>query len=71
MCIAVIGKILSVSGTSAEADFNGIKRTVDITLKPSVKKGDYVLVHAGFAMEILDKKDALSRLKLLKETGFQ
>ncbi|ACC97945.1 (NiFe) hydrogenase maturation protein [Elusimicrobium minutum Pei191] len=69
MCIAAPGKIIKINGENAEVDFGGVSRLVNASLKPEVKKGQYVLVHAGFIMEILDKSDAKERLGLLKETG--
>jgi len=67
MCLAVPGKILKVENGGAEVDFSGVKRTVSLDLAPSAKKGDYVLVHAGFVIQILDRKDALETLKLFEE----
>lgn len=68
MCLAVPGKIISIAtDRSAEADFGGTRRKISLDLAPSAKTGDYVLVHAGFAIQILDEKDAVETLRLFKE----
>jgi hydrogenase expression/formation protein HypC len=68
MCLSVIGKIIKVNGDSALIDLDGIKKEVSITLKPNAKKGDYVLLHAGFVIEIMQSKEAKKALKDIKET---
>lgn len=56
MCLAVPAKVISVNGDKALADFGGIQKEIIITLvKERVKVNDYVLVHAGFAIQILDE----------------
>lgn len=67
MCIAVPGKILSVKGSNAEVDFSGAKRKVALDLVAGAKKGDYVLVHAGFAITVLERSEAEATLKLFEE----
>lgn len=66
MCLALPGRIKSISGASADVDFSGIKRKVSLLLVPSAKKDDYVIVHAGFAIQVLDKNDAKKTIKLFK-----
>jgi len=56
MCLAVPGKIISIKDDSALVDFKGIKKKINITLV-KVKKGDYVIVHAGFAIQRLTKEN--------------
>lgn len=63
MCLAFPGKIISISGQQAIVDFGGIKKEINLTLVPEVKKGDYAVVHAGFAIQILSEKDAWEVLK--------
>lgn len=65
MCLATPGKIVNIiSSVHAKVDFGGIFHNVNIELvKPKI--GDYVVVHAGFAISVLSKKDASERLKLL------
>lgn len=68
MCLAIPGKILSINEDKvAEIDFDGIKRTASMDMLPKAKIGDYVLVHAGFAIEIVDEKEAQKTIDLLKE----
>jgi hydrogenase expression/formation protein HypC len=67
MCLAVPGKIASIKDNNAVADFNGVKRAVSLDLVPAAKRGDYVLVHAGFAIQVLEPKEAEETLKLFEE----
>ena len=67
MCLAVPGKIIEISGNTARVDIEGLVREANISLLPGVKAGDYVIVHAGFAMERYDEKDAKETLRLIKE----
>ncbi len=67
MCLAIPAHVLSVSGDKAEVDFGqNVLRQVNISLV-DVKVGDYVLVHAGYAIQKLDEKDALETLSLWRE----
>lgn len=67
MCLAVPGKILSKKDASAEVDFGGTRRQVALDLVPAAKKGDYVLVHAGFAIQLLDPEEAKKTLEIFEE----
>jgi hydrogenase expression/formation protein HypC len=68
MCLGIPGKIIQFGkDNSAEVDFGGVKRTVQLDLLSNIKTGDYVIVHAGFAIQKLDKKDALETLNILRE----
>jgi len=67
MCIAVPGKILSIEKNTAEVNFSGAKRKVALDLVPDAKKGDYVLVHAGFAITLVEQSEAEATLKLFEE----
>jgi len=69
MCLAVPAKILSIEGLEAEVEFGGIHRTISIQLMPDVQVGQYVLVHTGFAIGVVDEKEALETLELLKQMG--
>ena len=73
MCLAVIGKVIEIqepNGSDAFpqglVDVFGIRRAISFGLLPSAVKGDYVLIHAGFAIQKLEPKDAKKTLKLLK-----
>lgn len=66
MCIAIPGKILSIDGQRAQVDFSGNQVSVNIGLvEPEV--GQYVLVHAGCAIEVMDKAKAKELLDLFEE----
>lgn len=71
MCLAIPVKVTKVKGTLAEVDMTGVKRQADIRFLEGVKIGDYILVHAGFAIEKIDEKEARETLKLLKEITFE
>jgi hydrogenase expression/formation protein HypC len=66
MCLAIPGKVLEIKGKEATVDFGGVRRSVKIDLV-TVKPGEYVIIHAGYAIEVLDEKDALETLALLEE----
>lgn len=69
MCLAVPGQILAVDGTSARVDFCGAQRTVFIDLLPDLRVGEYVLVHAGFAIQRLEHSEAEEIFKQLNEAA--
>jgi hydrogenase expression/formation protein HypC len=69
MCLAIPAKIISINNLTAHASVSGVSRTIDIRLVPKTKTGDYVLVHAGFAIEKINVKEAKKTVKLLKQTG--
>ena len=58
MCLAVPLKLIAIDGTSGVGEFDGVRRKVQLTFVPKAKVGDYVIVHAGFAMEIMDEEQA-------------
>lgn len=65
MCLAVPGKIININGEMAEIEISGIIRKASLQLVPEAKIGDYALIHAGFAIEILNKDEAREILDLL------
>ncbi len=66
MCIAIPGKIISVEGKKAKADFNGNLVDVNVGLIDA-KIDDYVLVHAGCAIEVMEKDKALELIELFQD----
>jgi hydrogenase expression/formation protein HypC len=67
MCLAIPGKVISVEQDKAKVDFGeGVLREVNVTLV-NAHVSDYVLVHAGYAIEVLDEKEALETLNLWNE----
>jgi len=70
MCLAVPAKILEkTKDGGAVVDMAGAKKEVSLLMLEGAKEGDFVLVHAGFAISKMDKKDAEAELALLKEIG--
>jgi hydrogenase expression/formation protein HypC len=67
MCLAVPAKIIELTGSDAVADCIGNRIQTNISLVPYVKLGDYVLVHAGFAITVLDEDEAKKTWKLLED----
>jgi hydrogenase expression/formation protein HypC len=63
--LALPGKVKTIHGDTAQVDFSGIEREVSVRLIPKVKTGDYIIVHAGFAIQILDKNAAKETIQLL------
>jgi hydrogenase expression/formation protein HypC len=68
MCLAAPALVLSVSGQTAEVDYGGVGATVRLeTLSELVRPGDYVLVHAGFAIQRMSAADGQATLRLFDE----
>jgi len=67
MCLAVPLKIISVKGKMGIGELGGVKRKISLMLLDKVKVGDYVLLHAGFAINKLETKEAEELLQLLRE----
>ena len=67
MCLAVPVKIVSIDGDEAETEIAGVRRRVSIALTPEANVGDYVLLHAGYAIGVIDEAEAEETLKLLEE----
>jgi len=67
MCLAVPMKIVSLEGEKATTEADGVTREVDVMLIESPMVGEYVLVHAGFAIQRVDEEEAEKTLDLLRE----
>jgi hydrogenase expression/formation protein HypC len=67
MCLAVPAQVLSIEGQEAEVDFGGVRRRISVVLTPEVRVGDYVVIHTGFAISVLDQLEAQETLKLFQE----
>ncbi|MFC1966941.1 HypC/HybG/HupF family hydrogenase formation chaperone [Chloroflexota bacterium] len=67
MCLAIPALVKSIDGYQAEADIDGVTRQISIQLTPEVKVGDYVLLHTGYSISVIDEAEARETLKLLKE----
>lgn len=71
MCLAIPVKVIKINKNLAEVDMAGVKRQVDVRFLEDVRVGDYILVHAGFAIEKIDEQEAAETLKLLKDITFE
>ena len=67
MCLAIPAKIKSIDKDSAIVDFGGATKRISLGILSNVKKGDYVLVHAGFAIGKVDKKEAENTNRAIQE----
>ena len=69
MCLGIPAKIESIEGQEAKVNLSGNILRISTSLIDNLKKGDYVLVHAGFALQKIDEEEAHKTLDLLKELG--
>jgi len=71
MCLAIPGKVLEINTAASpilgKVSFGGIKKEICLELVPEVKVGDYVIVHVGFAISIIDEQEASKTLKLFEQ----
>ena len=67
MCLAIPALVKEAEGGAGLVEIGGVERMVSFTLTPEVKVGDYVLLHTGFAISVLDPEDAQETLRLLSE----
>ena len=68
MCLAIPSKIVKIENQMATIDVDGVRRKASLLLLENAGVGDWVIVHAGFAIQKLDEAGALETLRLLKET---
>ena len=67
MCLAFPGKIISIKGDEALVDFDGIEKEINVSLVRGAKKGDFVIVHAGFAIQKLSEQSAAEVFRIHEE----
>lgn len=67
MCLAVPMRIVSIDGGKAAVEIGGVERTIGLALTPEARVGDYVIVHAGYAIAVLDPVEARETLALFAE----
>ncbi len=67
MCLAVPVKVVQIDGLKALMELGGLTYQASIMLVPDTQVGDYVLLHAGFAIQKLDEKEAEETLRLFAE----
>jgi len=68
MCLAIPSRIVRIDNGVATIDVDGVRRTASLLLLDDAGVGEWVIVHAGFAIQKLDEEGALETLRLLKET---
>ena len=73
MCLAVPGKVLSIEGEDiarvGRVNFGGIVKEVNLAYVPQAGIGDYVVVHVGFAISVMDEREATHVFEYLKQIG--
>ncbi|TES83037.1 MAG: HypC/HybG/HupF family hydrogenase formation chaperone [Dehalococcoidia bacterium] len=67
MCLAIPALITSIEDKEADVEIGGISRRISLWLTPEARVGDYVLVHTGYAINILDQEQAKETLEILRE----
>lgn len=68
MCLGIPGKIIEITGETATIDVAGTRKDASLRLMDNAAIGDYVIVHAGFAIEKVDTERAEETLRLIRET---
>jgi hydrogenase expression/formation protein HypC len=75
MCLAIPGKLLDVTEgddplfRTGRVSFEGIVKEVQLAYTPKAQPGDYVLVHVGFTLSVIDEREAKKTLALIEDTG--
>ena len=67
MCLAVPMRVEKVEGSNAVVELGGVKKGINLGLLDNVRIGEYVIVHAGFAIQRIDEKEAKETIEILKE----
>jgi len=67
MCLAIPAKVLSVDGIAAVVSIEGVEYTASLLMLDNVVAGDYIMLHAGFAIQKVDAEEAEETLRLLQE----
>lgn len=67
MCLAVPAKVIEKKDMVATVEVEGIRRDISLMLLPEANEGDYILMHAGFAIQVIDEEEAKITTELLKE----
>ena len=69
MCLAIPAKILSIDGTAAHCEMSGVTKDIDVSLTPEAKAGDWVIVHVGFALQVIDAQKAAATLAAMQSVA--
>lgn len=67
MCLAIPALVKSIDGVMARAEIGGVERPVSLALTPEAQVGDYVLIHTGYAIAVIDEEEAYETLRLFAE----
>lgn len=67
MCLAIPARIIDIDGKTATVDVGGLTRQASVVLLPEACLGDYVLMHAGFAISMVDEHEAIETIRLFEE----
>ena len=67
MCLAVPMELVERAGDHGVGEIDGVRTRVMLTLTPEAKTGDFIIVHAGYALAIVDEAEALQTLELLRQ----
>ena len=67
MCLAIPAKVLEVEGDRAKVDYGGVVREVNVSLIEKPQLGEYVIVHAGYAIQVMDAAEAEETLDLFRQ----
>ena len=67
MCLAIPVEITEITGQMARVELEGVSREVSLALTPEARVGDYVLIHTGYAISVLDQAEAQETLRLFAE----
>jgi hydrogenase expression/formation protein HypC len=67
MCLAIPALVKSIEGNEADVEIGGISRRVSLWLTPEAKVGDYVLLHTGYAISVIDQEEAAETLNIFEK----
>ncbi|MDH4249466.1 MAG: HypC/HybG/HupF family hydrogenase formation chaperone [Deltaproteobacteria bacterium] len=69
MCLAIPARVVSLRGAMATVAIGGVIREASVHLLDNVREGEYVLIHAGFALSRIDEEEARETLRILEQMG--
>jgi len=67
MCLAIPAKVIAIEGNQATVEMEEITTKTDISLVDNVNLGDYLIIHTGYAIEVLNPQEAAESLKIIRE----
>jgi hydrogenase expression/formation protein HypC len=67
MCLAIPAKVTKIAGLEGIVEIGGVSRKTNLMLTPEAKVGDYVLLHTGFAISVVDEQEAMETLRLIED----